>query len=190
MAILPAGSGIHGYLTRRIRVRVRNLTRGSHPYPTRDKIGSGTGFILHPRVLADIRNYLSFHFSISAHQKPRIGPMSISIHQSPETLVSHAVTLSHASLSISRHRQKPSAERRSSVSRHHNSLNRVIPPFGSWDSLDLLRSSIARLCRCRDADAGRSGCPGPCRLPWCRPASLAPYPVRQCPCVNDSASPR
>jgi hypothetical protein len=56
MAILPAGSGIHGYPTRRIRVRVRNLTRGSHPYPTHDKIGSGTGFILHPRVLADIRN--------------------------------------------------------------------------------------------------------------------------------------
>jgi hypothetical protein len=56
MAILPAGSGIHEYPTRRIRVRVRNLTRGSHPYPTHDKIGSGTGFIFHPWVLADIRN--------------------------------------------------------------------------------------------------------------------------------------
>jgi hypothetical protein len=41
---------------------VQNLTRGSHPYPTRDKIGSGTGFSFHPRVLADIRNYFSFHF--------------------------------------------------------------------------------------------------------------------------------
>jgi hypothetical protein len=91
MAILPAGSGIHGYLTRRIRVRVRNLTRGPHPYLTRDKIGSGTGFILRPRVLADIRNNLSFHCSISAHKKPADrGPA-----QCPETLVSlhsHTVT--------------------------------------------------------------------------------------------------
>ena len=68
MAILPAGSDIHGYPTRRFRVRVQNLTRGSHPYPTRDKIGSGTGFNFYPRVLADIRNYFTFHFS--AHQKP------------------------------------------------------------------------------------------------------------------------
>jgi hypothetical protein len=57
MAILPAGSGIHGYPTRRFRVRVRNLTRGSYPYPTHDKIGSGTGLIFYPRVLADIRNF-------------------------------------------------------------------------------------------------------------------------------------
>jgi hypothetical protein len=61
MAILPAGLGIHGYPTLRFWVRVRNLTRGSHPYPTRDKIGSGTGFIFHPWVLADIRIILSFH---------------------------------------------------------------------------------------------------------------------------------
>jgi hypothetical protein len=86
MAILPVGSGIHGYPTRRIRVRVRNLTRGSHPYPTRDKIGSGTGFIFHPRVLADIRNYFSFHFSISAHQKtcgPAQCPSLFTNHQKP-----------------------------------------------------------------------------------------------------------
>jgi hypothetical protein len=40
MTILPAGSDIHGYPTRRFRVRVQNLTRGSYPYPsnpTRDK---------------------------------------------------------------------------------------------------------------------------------------------------------
>jgi hypothetical protein len=86
MAILPAGSDIHGYPTRRIRVRVRNLTRGSHPYPTRDKIRSGTGFILHPRVLADIRNYFSFHFSISAHKKtggPAQCPSLFTNHQKP-----------------------------------------------------------------------------------------------------------
>jgi hypothetical protein len=114
MAILPAGSDIHGYPTRRIRVRVRNLTRGSHPYPTRDKIGSGTGFNFYPRVLADIRNYFSFHFS--AHQKPADRPI---LHPySPETLVSHtqsrSLSDSHGltvSLSASHH-QPPETERR------------------------------------------------------------------------------
>jgi hypothetical protein len=56
MTILSEGSGIYGYPTRRIRIQVRNLTRGSHLYSTRDKIGSGMGFIFHPRVLTDIRN--------------------------------------------------------------------------------------------------------------------------------------
>jgi hypothetical protein len=114
MAILPAGSIIHGYPTRRIRVRVRNLTRGSHPYPTRDKIESGTGFNFYPRVLADIRNYFSFHFS--AHQKPADRPI---LHPySPETLVSHtqswSLSDSHGlivSLSASHH-QPPETERR------------------------------------------------------------------------------
>jgi hypothetical protein len=81
-----AGSDIHGYPARRIRVRVRNLTRGSHPYLTRDKIGSGMNFILHPRVLADIGNYLSFHFSISAHKKtggPAQYPSIFTNHQKP-----------------------------------------------------------------------------------------------------------
>jgi hypothetical protein len=45
MAILTAGSDI-----RRVRIRARNLTHGARPYPTRDKIGSGTGFISYPRV--------------------------------------------------------------------------------------------------------------------------------------------
>jgi hypothetical protein len=62
MAILPAGSGIHGYPTPRFRVRVRNLTRGSHSYLTHDKIGSGTGLIFYPQVLVDIRNYFQFSF--------------------------------------------------------------------------------------------------------------------------------
>jgi hypothetical protein len=110
MAILPAGSGIRGYPTRWIRVWVQNFTRGSHPYPTRDKIGSGTGFSFHPRVLADIRNYFSFHFS--AHQKPADRPI---LHlYSPETLVSHtqsrSLSRSHRlSQPATTSRQKPSA---------------------------------------------------------------------------------
>jgi hypothetical protein len=118
MSILPAGSGIHGYPTSRIRIRVRNLTRGSHPYPTRDKIGSDTCFILHPWVLADIRNYLSFHFSISAHKKPADRP---NVHLYSPITRNPSLTLtrrtqprrsltSHLSLSLSRHRQKLSAE--------------------------------------------------------------------------------
>jgi hypothetical protein len=75
MAILPAGSDIHGYPTRRFRVRVRNLTRGSHPYPTRDKIGSGTGFIFHPRVLADIRIILNFQPTTVQKPKPAQCPV-------------------------------------------------------------------------------------------------------------------
>jgi hypothetical protein len=142
MAILPAGSGIHGYPTRRIRVRVRNLTRGSHPYPTRDKIGSGTSFIFHPRVLADIRNYFSFHFSILAHQKPAAQPnvhLYSPITRNPsltQQSASHRLTVS---LSLSRHRQKPSAGRRpaSTISRDHQKSsasqpvsNPAIPPIG------------------------------------------------------------
>jgi hypothetical protein len=34
-----------GYPTRRVRVRARNLTRGSYPYPTRFYYGSGTDLI-------------------------------------------------------------------------------------------------------------------------------------------------
>jgi hypothetical protein len=76
MAILPAGSGIHGYPTHRFRVR--NLTRGSHPYPTRDKIGSGTGFIFYPRVLVDIRNYFQFSlFSPPETGRPNVHLYSI-----------------------------------------------------------------------------------------------------------------
>jgi hypothetical protein len=82
MAILPAGSGIHGYPTPRFRVRVRNLTRGSHPYPTRDKIGSGTGLIFYPRVLVDIRN--CFHFSFfSPPETGRPNVLLYSITQEP-----------------------------------------------------------------------------------------------------------
>jgi hypothetical protein len=53
MAILLAGSGIDGYLTCRFQC-------GSHLYPIYDKIRSGTSFIFHPRVFADIRIILSF----------------------------------------------------------------------------------------------------------------------------------
>jgi hypothetical protein len=121
MAILPAGSDIHGYPTRRIRVRVQNLTRGSHPYPTRDKIGSGTGFNFYPRVLADIRNYFSFHFS--AHQKLAFRPI---LHPySPETLVSHtqsrSLSDSHGlTVSLSASRQKPSANLQGSQGEHEH----------------------------------------------------------------------
>jgi hypothetical protein len=127
MAILPAGSIIHGYPTRRIRVRVRNLTRGSHPYPTRDKIESGTGFNFYPRVLADIRNYFSFHFS--AHQKPADRPI---LHPySPETLVSHTqsrslsdshgLTVASAlSQPATTSRQKPSADLQGSQGEHEH----------------------------------------------------------------------
>jgi hypothetical protein len=81
MAILPAGSGIRGYPTRRFRIRVQNLTRGSHPYPTRDKIGSGTGFIFHPWVLSDIRIILSFQ--PTRVQKPAQCPFLFPIRYSP-----------------------------------------------------------------------------------------------------------
>jgi hypothetical protein len=121
MAILPAGSDIHGYPTRRIRVRVRNLTRGSHPYPTRDKIGSGTSFNFYPWVLADIRNYFCFHFS--AHQKPADRPI---LHPySPETLVSHtqsrSLSDSHSlTVSLSASHQKPSADLQGSQGEHEH----------------------------------------------------------------------
>jgi hypothetical protein len=39
-----------GYPTRRVRVRARNLTRGSYPYLTRFYYGSGTDLISYPRV--------------------------------------------------------------------------------------------------------------------------------------------
>jgi hypothetical protein len=39
-----------GYPTRRLRVRARNLTRGSYPYPTRFYYGLGTDLISYPRV--------------------------------------------------------------------------------------------------------------------------------------------
>jgi hypothetical protein len=39
-----------GYLTRQVRVRARNLTRGSYPYPIRFYYGSGTVLISYPRV--------------------------------------------------------------------------------------------------------------------------------------------
>jgi hypothetical protein len=48
MAILPAGSKSIGYPTRRVRVRI--CTRGSYPYPTRVKTGSGMDIFRHPRV--------------------------------------------------------------------------------------------------------------------------------------------
>jgi hypothetical protein len=129
MAILPAGSDIHGYPTHRIRVRVRNLTRGSHPYPTRDKIGSGTGFNFYPRVLADIRNYFSFHFS--AHQKPTDRPI---LHPySPETLVSHtqsrSLSDSHG-LTVSLSQPPPAARNRAPTSkarRGSTSIGGVVP---------------------------------------------------------------
>ena len=126
MAILPAGSDIHGYPTRRFRVRVRNLTRGSHPYPTRDKIGSGTGFIFYPRVLADIRNYFQFSlFSPLETGRPNVHLYSIIQNPSPLTSRSHArshhspshrsrsLTISLSASHPSHHqppeRQKPSA---------------------------------------------------------------------------------
>jgi hypothetical protein len=91
MAILPMGSDIHGYPTLRFRVRVRNLTRGSHPYPTRDKIGSGTGFIFYPRILADIRNYFQFSlFSPPETGRPNVHLYSIIQNPSPLTSRSHA----------------------------------------------------------------------------------------------------
>jgi hypothetical protein len=91
MAILPAGSDIHGYPTRRFRVRVRNLTHGSHPYPTRDKIGSGTDFIFYPRVLADIQNYFQFSlFSPLETGRPNVHLYSIIQNPSPLTSRSHA----------------------------------------------------------------------------------------------------
>jgi hypothetical protein len=91
MAILPAGSDIHGYPTRRFRVRVRNLTRGSHPYPTRDKIESGTGFIFYPRVRADIRNYFQFSLFIPPETgRPNVHLYSIIQNPSPLTSRSHA----------------------------------------------------------------------------------------------------
>jgi hypothetical protein len=88
MAILPAGSGIHGYPTRRIRVRVRNLTRGSHPYPTRDKIGVGYEFYLSP---AGPGGYPKLNVHVF---EPTRNQWSIFIH--PVTLVSqaHEVTVS------------------------------------------------------------------------------------------------
>jgi hypothetical protein len=82
MAILPAGSGIHGYPTRRFRVRVRNLTRGSHPYPTHDKIGSGTGLTFYPRVLADIRNF-QFSFFQPIRNRPAQPNVLYSITRNP-----------------------------------------------------------------------------------------------------------
>jgi hypothetical protein len=90
MAILPADSGIHEYPTRRFRVR--NLTRGSHPYPTRDKIGSGTGLIFYPRVLADIRNFQFSFFNPPKTDRP--SPMSFI--QSPRNPSFSLTSRSHA----------------------------------------------------------------------------------------------
>jgi hypothetical protein len=89
MAILPAGSGIHGYPIRWFRVRVRNLTRGSHPYPTRDKNRVGYGFNILPAGPGGYPKFSLFIF------QPTAGP--ISFIQSPrnQTLVSlspYAVT--------------------------------------------------------------------------------------------------
>jgi hypothetical protein len=87
MAILPAGSDIHGYPIRRFWVRVRNLTRGFYPYPTRDKIGSGTGLTFYPRVLADIRNF-QFSFFQPTRNRPAQPNVTMFFIQSPATLVS------------------------------------------------------------------------------------------------------
>jgi hypothetical protein len=107
MAILPAGSDIHGYPTRRFRVRVRNLTRGSYPYPTRDKIGSGTGLTFYPRVLADIRNF-QFLFFQPTRNRPAQPNATMSFIQSPATLVSLSPQ-PHAQHKLKRSSQKPPA---------------------------------------------------------------------------------
>ena len=39
-----------GHPIRQVRIRAWNLVRGARPYPTRDKIRSGTSFISYPRV--------------------------------------------------------------------------------------------------------------------------------------------
>jgi hypothetical protein len=107
MAILPADSDIHGYPTRRFRVQVRNLTCGSYPYPTRDKIGSGTGLTFYPRVLADIRNF-QFLFFQPTRNRPAQPNATMSFIQSPATLVSLSPQ-PHAHHKLKRSSQKPPA---------------------------------------------------------------------------------
>jgi hypothetical protein len=139
MAILPAGSGIRGYPTRWIRVWVQNFTRGSHPYPTRDKIGSGTGFSFYPRVLADIQNYFSFHFS--AHQKPADRPI---LHlYSPETLVSHTQSWSLSRSHLSLSQPPPAARNQAPASKapippclHLHSFSAAVRLYRSTASVD------------------------------------------------------
>jgi hypothetical protein len=102
MAILPAGSGIHGYPTRRFRVR--NLTCGSYPYPTRDKIGSGTGLTFYPRVLADIRN-----FQFTFFQPTRNRPAQPNVLYSNTRNPSFSLTSTSRSASRTNSSQKPPA---------------------------------------------------------------------------------
>jgi hypothetical protein len=173
MAILPAGSGIHGYPTRRFRVRVRNLTRGSHPYPTRDKIGSGTGLIFYPRVLADIRNYFQFSF---------FGPLETSwLNVHLYSITQEPYSLSH--LTQSRTDSPPPAARKQKPSRagvYPAILSRC--RLRGWLAVSLpqppgrhppppLRQRGARSRRVQQCPA----CPAPQHA--LRPASLAPCPV-------------
>jgi hypothetical protein len=131
--------------------------------------------------------------------------MSISIHQSPETLVSlsHAgqdaatqprkslALTSHLSLSLSRHRPPPETERDRPLV-HRTTASK--PARGTALDLPRRRPSIARLCRRRDGDAGLWL---PCSLlaaavppAPCPPSDQVPCPVRQAGSAPASATQR
>jgi hypothetical protein len=160
MVILPVGSDIHGYPTRRFRVRVQNLSRGSHPYLTCDKIGSGTGFIFHPRVLADIRIILSFQPTRVQKPKPAQCPVFTQgtlVSVSPLWL---SQTLTRLSLSRSQPPARPATNSRNPTRRPLERPNR--------------RNRVSLSCAIQRPCVPASGVPAVCRpavqvrLPWCR----------------------
>jgi hypothetical protein len=174
MAILPAGSDIHGYPTRRFRVRVQNLTRGFYPYPTRDKIGSGTGLTFYPRVLADIRNFQP------TRNRPAQPNVTMSFIQSPATLVSLSPQ-PHA-----QHKLKRSSTQARSTSRrtHLRQKAESSCPAPRRRTASSCRPAAPATCRCRTA------APATCRtalllvgvqLPKCRPCSSSASDV---PCFE------
>jgi hypothetical protein len=135
----------------------------------------------------DIRNTLSFHFSISAHKKlADRGPA-----QCPETLVSlHSHTVTR--------RTQPSQQPRRSLMSHLSALSVSPPPSATGHrhsaSKTLARSSGSSHChvpRCwslpvaaplvhrHSASNRQTGCPGPSQgcagwLPWSLPATAVP----------------